>query len=170
MFSRRKCTNVGDSVVLVVKESYWTKLFVIDVNYQLYLCQSFESSNSTLDSKCSNNLKYEIIYHGFKTLSLCRVRSMTVALARFKCLASIINAMFPKPGSFARTSSLFMKTFQRVINTMVEHPNWIDVHVAAFVSCFTFHIYSNVSFLERILGFLQANQASDKRYQLSKRT
>ena len=130
MFTRNK-RKVSDSTVLVINESYWKELLWIKRSSQLFLCKAPNSSKNLSKHKI-NKEKYEIIFRDSKTYSLCRVSDIDVADSRFNCLKAILNIIFQEKYK-TQKASFVTKTFQKLIDTIVDHPNWLDVHVSAFV-------------------------------------
>lgn len=119
----RKRDNYNNSlnnpdVVLIVKLSYLKNLDAIKRSGNLLLCVRKENDPYVY--------KYELIIRSRKIFSFCRSSQYDIIISRYECLSSLIAGL--PNGSFRSMM------YQHVLNIMVEHPTWLDVHIAAYVN------------------------------------
>ena len=106
----------------VIQESHLRLLEVIKRIKGLYLCRTSDKLP-----------EYEIIYRSSKLYLLCRETHLSIATRRFECITSLINTIFSSNGKAIFSVSIL----EKLLTTMNEHPNWLNIHIAAYVSAYS---------------------------------
>ena len=112
-------SSASPNLVLILKPHALANLEVLRQSGELFLYE-----RRTVPA--NDVARFELIYRPNKIYSFCRCNDYETICSRFDCLASIIERL-PR-GAFRPYA------YQRVMRTIVEHPSWLDVHVAAYVS------------------------------------
>lgn len=95
--------------------------------------ESIPNDSDENEKRCSLSV-YTIYFRSNKAFFLGQFPSENEARKKFDCLAKILSTLKMSREMRKRKITDSKRFIESLFETMLEHPNWSDVHLAAYVS------------------------------------